>query len=155
MTEGLVGEMHEQNTLMELRDGKPTRRFWHRDLGGFLLDRDLRRLAGKGFEGLPAGIDQRHLGRDIPVFHLVLRMYLQESTGHAIGHALRKHFEIPVEDFADLYNVRASELQNLILSAKGVRTTRNFERDLDRYRKRKTADCTWRWKNLKEALRNW
>jgi hypothetical protein len=63
MTEGLVGEMHEQNILMELRDGKPTKRFWHRDLGGFLLDRNLRRLAGKGYEELPVGILQRHLGR--------------------------------------------------------------------------------------------
>src|SRR5204863_2719090 len=65
MTEGLVGEMHEQNILMELRNGKPTKRFWHRDLGGFLVDRNLRRLAGKGFEALPAGIHQRHLGRDM------------------------------------------------------------------------------------------
>lgn len=155
MTEGLVGEMHEQNILMELRDGVPTKRFWHRDLGGFLLDRDLRRLANKGFEGLPAGIHERHLGRNISVFHLVLGMYLQESLGHAVDHALRNHFEIPADNFADLYNVRVRELQNLILSAEGIRTTRNFEKDLDRYRKRKLRGCTWRWKNLKEALREW
>jgi hypothetical protein len=155
MTEGLVGEMHEQNILMELRDGVPTKRFWHRDLGGFLLDRDLRRLANKGFEGLPAGIHQRHLGRNISVFHLVLRMYLQESLGYAVGHALRNHFEIPADNFADLYNVRASVLQNLIFSTHGIRTTRKFEKDLDRYRKRKLRGCTWRWKNLEEALREW
>ena len=155
MTEGLVGEMHEQNILMELRDGKPTKRFWHRDMGGFLLDRDLRRLAGKGFEGLPAGIHQRHLGRNISVFHQVLRMYLQESVGHAVGEALRNHFEIPADDFAGLYNVRTSELQNLIFSADGIRTSRNFEKDLERYRKRKKRGCTWRWKSLKEALRDW
>ena len=155
MTEGLVGEMHEQNILMELRDGMPTKRFWHRDLGGFLLDRNLRRLADKGFEGLPAGIHERHLGRDIPVFHLVLRMYLQESLGHAIGHALRNHFEIPADDFADLYNFRASKLQNLIFSAAGIRTTRNIEKDLERYRKRKITGFTWRWKSLQEALRDW
>jgi len=155
MTEGLVGEMHEQNILMELRDGMPTKRFWHRDLGGFLLDRDLRRLAGKGFEGLPAGIHERHLGRDIPVFHSVLRMYLQESTGHAVSHPLQNYFEIPADDFAVLYNVRASKLQNLIFSAGGIRTTRNFEKDLDRYRKRKRPSCTWRWKSLEEALRDW
>ncbi len=155
MTEGLVGEMHEQNILMELRNGKPTKRFWHRDLGGFLVDRNLRRLAGKGFEALPAGIHQRHLGRDMSVFHLVLRMYLQESTGHGVGEALRNHFEIPADDFAELYNVRASKLQNLILSADGIRTTRNFEKDLDRYRKRKTTGCHWRWRSLEEALRDW
>jgi hypothetical protein len=155
MTEGLVGEMHEQNTLMELRDGKPTKRFWHRDYGGFLVDRDLRRLAGKGLEGLPAGITQRDLGRDIAVFHLVLRMYLQESTGHAMAHALQNHFEVPADDFADLFNVRASELQNLIFSADGFRTTRDFETDLERYRERKIRGCTWRWKSLNEALRDW
>lgn len=155
MTEGIVGEMHEQNILMELRDGKPTKRFWHRDLGGFLLDRDLRRLAGKRFEGLPPGIDQRHLGRDIAVFHLLLGTYLQESTGHAISEALRNHFEIPADDFAGLYNTRVGQLQNLIFSAAGIRTTRNFEKDLDRYRRRKIQGCSWRWKSLKEALRDW
>jgi hypothetical protein len=155
MTEGLIGEMHEQNILMELRDGKPTRRFWHRDLGGFLLDRNLRRLANKAFEGLPAGIQPQHLGPNSSVFHLVLRMYLQESTGYAVGHALRNHFEIPEDDFADLYNVRVSELQNLIFSAEGFRTTRNFEKDLERYRKRKTPAFSWRWKSLKDALRDW
>jgi hypothetical protein len=155
MTEGLVGEMHEQNILMELRDGKPTRRFWHRDLGGFLVDRNLRRLAGKGFDELPPGIHERHLGRNIAVFHMVLRMYLQESLGYAVGHALRNHFEIPDIAFAELYNVRASALQKLILSADGIRATRNFEKDLDRYRMRKTPGSKWRWKNLNEALREW
>ncbi len=38
MTEGVVGEMHEQNILMELRNGIPTKRFWYRDLGGFRVD---------------------------------------------------------------------------------------------------------------------
>ena len=155
MTEGLVGEMHEQNILMELRDGRPTRRFWHRDLGGFLLDRDLRRLAGKGFEGLPAGIHERHLGRDMPVFHLVLRMYLQESTGHAVAHAMRNHFQIPDDDFVEVYNRRASRLQNRILAANNIRTTKDFEKDLERYRKRKMPGRSWRWKSLDEALRDW
>lgn len=155
MTEGLVGEMHEQNILMELRDGKPTRRFWHRDLGGFLLERALRRLAGKGFEGLAPGLHERHLGKDHAAFHIVLRMYLQESLGHAVGHALRKHFEIPADDFAELYNARASELQSLLFSAAGIRTTRNFEKDLERYRKRKIKGCTWNWKSLDQALRDW
>lgn len=155
MTEGLVGEMHEQNVLMELRDGVPTRRFWQRDLGGFLLDHQLRRLANKGFEELPAGVHQRHLGPDMSVFHLILRMYLQESMGHAVGHALRKHFEIPADDFADLYSVRVRELQNIILSAEGIRTTGKFEKDLERYRKRKKPGFTWRWKSLEKALRDW
>jgi hypothetical protein len=155
MTEGVVGEMHEQNILMELRDGIPTKRFWHRDLGGFLLERALRRLAGKGFEGLAAGIHERHLGRDYAAFHTVLRMFLQESIGHAVGHALRNHFAIPDDSFAGLYNVRVRKLQDAIFSADGIRTTKNFEKDLDRYRKRKLAGCTWRWKSLKEALRDW
>lgn len=155
MTEGLVGEMHEQNILMELRDGAPTGRFWHRDLGGFLLDRHLRRLANKGFEELPAGIRMQHLGPDMAVFHLILRMYLQESVGYVICHALRKHFEIPADNFVGLYNARVSELQNLILSAEGISTTKKFEKDLDRYRKRKTPGFNWRWKSLKKALRDW
>lgn len=136
MTEGLVGEMHEQNILMELRKGVPTKRFWYRDMGGFGVDRDLRRLAGKGFERLPAGVHERHLGPNIPTLHRSLRMYLQESTGYAVDQALRKYFEIPVSALANLYNDRVSEIQKRILSARGIRTTRNFEKDLERYRKR-------------------
>lgn len=155
MTEGIVGEMHEQNILMELRDGVPTQRFWHRDLGGFLLDRNLRRLANKGYESLPARIHERHLGRDIAVFHLVHRMYLQESLGHAVAHALRKYFAIPEDNFAELYNTRASKLQDVILSAIGIRKTKDFVKDLDRYRKRKKPGLIWPWKNQEAALRAW
>jgi hypothetical protein len=146
MTEGLVGEMHEENILMELRNGIPTRRFWHRDLGGFGLDRDLRRLAGKDLEGLPAGVHERHLGPNISILHRSLRMYLQESMGHAVDQALRNYFEIPANAFANLYNVRVSELQKLVFSADGIRTTPNFEKDLDRYRKRKRPGFVWRLK---------
>ncbi len=59
MTEGVVGEMHEQNILMELRNGIPTKRFWHRDLGGFRVDNQLRRLANKGGPGKTV----RHISR--------------------------------------------------------------------------------------------
>jgi|SRR5215831_6883612 len=155
MNEGLVGEMHEQNILMQLHHGKPTKRFWHRDLGGFLLDKDLRRLANKDFAGLPEGIQEQHLGRNLSIFHEVVRMYLQESTGYAVAHALRNHFQIDTEDFADLYNLRVSELQQLVLSAKGIPTTGNFEKDLDRFRKRRTASGAWPWRSLKQALRDW
>jgi hypothetical protein len=82
-------------------------------------------------------------------------MYLQGSLGYAIGHALRNYFEIPSEDFIDLYNARASQLQNLIFSANGIRTTRNFEKDLERYRERKRPSLTWPWANLQAALRDW
>jgi len=155
MTEGLLGEMHEQNTLMELRDGVPTRRFWHRDLGGFVFDRELRRLADKGLQELPAGVRQRQLGRGGAVFHPVLRDYLWGSMGYAIGEALRKHLEVPADSLAELYDVRVRRLQGLILSAHGMRTTKNCEGDLDRYRKRKRPGFTWPWKSLREALRDW
>lgn len=155
MTEGVVGEMHEQNILMELRNGIPTKRFWHRDLGGFRVDNDLRRLANKGLEALPAHIHLGDLGEQCDIFHRWLRDYLQGSLVYAVGHALRNYFEIPTDDFAGLYNARASKLQNVIFSANGIRTTRNFEKDLGRYRKRKMACLTWPWKNLEAALRDW
>jgi IucA/IucC family protein len=151
MTEGLVGEMHEENILMELRNGVPTKRFWHRDLGGFGIDRDLRRLAGKGFERLPAGVHDRHLGPNIPILHLSLREYLQESMGYAIDQALRKHFDLPSKALTNLYDVRVRELQRLVFSADGIRATGNFEKDLNRYRKRKRPGFVWRLKSLKEA----
>ena len=144
MTEGIVGEMHEQNILMELRNGIPTRRFWHRDMGGFGVDRDLRRLAGKDFEQLPAGVHERHLGPNVPVLHRSLRMYLKESMGYAVEQALRNYFEIQPDTLAELYNVRVSEVQKVVFSAAGMRTTRDFEKDLERYRTRKKPSFVWR-----------
>lgn len=155
MTEGIVGEMHEQNTLIELRDGVPTQRFWHRDLGGFLLDRHLRRLADKGYESLPSHVHERHLGRDIAVFHLVHEMYLQGSLAHAVALPLRKYFAIPDDNFAELYNTRVSKLQDMILAPLGIRKTRDFVKDLDRYRKRKRPSLVWPWKSQEGALRAW
>jgi len=155
MTEGLVGEMHEQNMLMELRNGVPTKRFWYRDLGGVRVDGELRRLANKGLEALPKHIHLGDLGEQCDIFHRWHHMYLQGSLGYAVGHALRNYFRIPTEDFADLYDARASQLQNLIFSANGIRTTRNFEKDLERYRERKRSRLTWPWKNLAAALRDW
>ena len=89
------------------------------------------------------------------IFHWVLRMYLLGSLGFAVSHALRNHFEMPGDDFAGLYNARASKLQQMIFFADGIPTTDNFEKDLNRYRKRKLPGCAWRWKSLAEALRNW
>jgi hypothetical protein len=155
MTEGVVGEMHEQNILMELRNGVPTKRFWHRDLGGFRADNALRRLANKGLEALPVHIHLEDLGKQCDVFHEWLHSYLQGSLVYLLGHALRNHFEVPTDHFAGLYNARASKLQNLIFSANGIRTTRNYEKDFERYRKRKRPNLTWPWKNLEAALRDW
>jgi hypothetical protein len=153
LTEGVVGEMHEQNILMELRNGIPTKRFWHRDLGGFRVDNELRRLANKDLEALPTHIHLGDMGKQVNILHQWLRMYLQESMGYAVSQALRNHFEIPTDDFAGLYNAIASKLQNLIFSSNGIRTTRNFEKDFERYRKRKIPSFVWRWKRLDEALR--
>jgi hypothetical protein len=155
MTEGVVGEMHEQNILMELRNGIPTKRFWHRDLGGFRADNDLRRLANKDLEALPTHIHLEDLGEQRDIFHEWLHSYLQGSLVYLVGHAMRKHFDIPKDDFAGLYNNRASKLQNLIFSANGIRTTRNYEKDVARYRKRKRPGFTWPWENLEAALRDW
>ena len=155
MTEGVVGEMHEQNILIELRDGIPTKRFWHRDLGGFRADSALRRLADKDFQALPAHIHLEDLGKQCDIFHEWLLSYLQGSLVYAVAHALRNHFEIPRDDFAALYKARVSKLQNLIFAVNHIRTTRNMEKDFERYRKRKTPGFTWPWKNLKAALRDW
>jgi siderophore synthetase component len=155
MTEGVVGEMHEQNILMELRNGIPTKRFWHRDLGGFRADSALRRLANKDLEALPAHVHLEDLGKQYNILHEWLHSYLLGSLVYAVGHALRNHFEIPSDNFAGLYNARASKLQNLIFTANGIRTTRNFEKDFERYRTRKTPGLTWPWKNLAAALRDW
>jgi hypothetical protein len=156
MTEGLVGEMHEQNILMELREGKPTQRFWYRDQGGFGVDRELRRLANKGFENLPKGIHERHLGARIPLLHLLLRMYLHGSLLYVIACALRDHFKVSLADFDQLYEVGVSEFQKRLFSENGIPQSRNVEKDLELYRQRKRPGCCdWLWNSEAEALRDW
>ena len=155
MTEGLVGEMHEQNILMELRNGVPTKRFWQRDLGGFGVERALRRLAGKTFDELPEGVHERHLGDEVPLVHLLLRIYVQESLAYAVSYALKDHFEVPSDHFEELYNLRVSEFQDRLLSPIGISQTKKIEKDLDRYRKLKTSSLVWPWKSMDEALRDW
>ena len=155
MTEGLVGEMHEQNILMELRDGVPTKRFWQRDLGGFGVERALRRLAGKSFNELPEGVHERHLGDEVPLVHLLLRIYVQESLAYAVSCALKDRFEVPADDFEELYNARVSEFQDRILSPIGISQTKKIEKDLDRYRKLRNSSLVWPWKSMDEALRDW
>lgn len=155
LTEGMVGEMHEQNILIELRNGIPTKRFWHRDLGGFRADNQLRRLANKNLDALPAHIHLQDLGKQCNIFHEWLHCYLQGSLVYAVAHALRNHFEIPNDNFVGAYNARASKLQNLIFSTNGIRATGNVEKDFERYRKRKRPTVTWPWENLEAALRDW
>jgi hypothetical protein len=51
---GIVSEPHAQNVLLEVgRDGMPTGRFVHRDLGGFVPDLERRAAKGLHDEGLP------------------------------------------------------------------------------------------------------
>ena len=75
--------------------------------------------------------------------------------GHAIVEVLRKHFDITAEGLTALYDIRVRKLQKLIFAANGIRTTKDCERDLDWYRQRKRPGCTWPWRNLREALREW
>jgi siderophore synthetase component len=57
MEEGVVGAPHEQNVMIELdREGNPTGRFHYRDTGGFSVDAELRRAAGKDLSFIPEGI---------------------------------------------------------------------------------------------------
>jgi len=73
--------MHEQNILMELRHGIPTKRFWHRDLGGFRADNDLRRLVNKGLEALPAHIHLEDLENSATYFTSGFIVYFARVTG--------------------------------------------------------------------------
>ncbi|MBX9766172.1 MAG: hypothetical protein K2X47_02785 [Bdellovibrionales bacterium] len=53
MTEGLVSEPHEQNVLVELRDGRLTGRFFYRDLAGFNVNEKYRNQIGKDLSFIP------------------------------------------------------------------------------------------------------
>ena len=54
MTEGLVSEPHEQNVMVELKDGQLTGRFFYRDLAGFNVSAKYRKSIGKDLSFVPA-----------------------------------------------------------------------------------------------------
>jgi hypothetical protein len=53
MTEGLVSEPHEQNVLVEMKEGQLTGRFFYRDLAGFNVNEDYRKHVGKDLSFIP------------------------------------------------------------------------------------------------------
>lgn len=53
MTEGLVSEPHEQNVMVEMRDGALTGRFFYRDLAGFNVSEKWRHRIGKDLSFIP------------------------------------------------------------------------------------------------------
>ncbi len=90
VTEGIVGERHEQNMLIELRDGKPTRRFYYRDYGGFGVDTRLRAAAGKKMDFLPTGVHQKDLHASSLVQNEI--NYVRESNLFALRAAVEPYF---------------------------------------------------------------
>lgn len=75
-SEGLVGEPHEQNVLIEIKKGKPTGKFYYRDLGGFSVNGELRTAAGKdlSFLGdLPKESLKMHRANFVDNVHVYLR----------------------------------------------------------------------------------
>lgn len=91
-SEGLIGEPHEQNLLMELKDGLPTGRFYYRDLAGFHINPEIRAAAGKSMDFLPPGIarESLKLERANPIANAIT--YLHKSNFYALHHALSTKF---------------------------------------------------------------
>ncbi len=90
--EGMVGEPHEQNLLMELKDGQPNGRYYYRDLAGFHIKPDVRRAAGKTMDFMPAGIadSSMRFERANAIDNAIT--YLHKSNFYALHHALSKKY---------------------------------------------------------------
>jgi len=77
---GIVSEAHAQNVLIELKDGRPTGKFVHRDFGGFNID-----LAYREKSKLPQP-------SSLPVIESVEKDYHQLSHDTAIDQSLDTYF---------------------------------------------------------------
>lgn len=101
MTEGFIGEPHEQNLLMEIKNGLPTGRYYYRDLAGFHINADLRAAAGKNMSFLPPGIAQESLKaeRARPVENAIT--YLRQSNFYAMQKALQKEYPEITQKWVD------------------------------------------------------
>ncbi|MBI2605048.1 MAG: hypothetical protein HYW49_03100 [Deltaproteobacteria bacterium] len=89
---GLSAEPHEQNVMIELKDGKPTGVFYYRDLGGFHLIPGLRVAAGKPLPLLPSGFDPGSLKLERANYVVHAYDYLLHSNLHAMTESTRRYF---------------------------------------------------------------
>lgn len=104
---GLVGEPHEQNVLMEIKNGSPSGAFWYRDMSGHSINPGLRSTAGKDDSFMPKGIAQRSLRVERSDLLSNVRSYIGESTLYAMGKALNTHYpEIRPKVLQDLLRER-------------------------------------------------
>ena len=91
-TEGLIGEPHEQNVLVEMESGRLTGQFYYRDLAGFAVNPDFRQRAGKSMNDIPAFIhsDALKAGR-VDLFGQI-DTYLLHSNFYALTKAVESRF---------------------------------------------------------------
>ena len=104
--EGLMGEPHEQNVLLEAINGRPTRRFAYRDFGGYSVFQELRTALGKGYEMLPQGITAEDIKPHNGDIVSTLVTYIRKANLFALHAAVKdSHPEITAEwidaQFAD------------------------------------------------------
>jgi siderophore synthetase component len=59
LSQGFVGEPHEQNVSIELKEGMPTGKFYYKDLAGFHINPEMRKAQGLDMSFLPKGINPR------------------------------------------------------------------------------------------------
>jgi hypothetical protein len=87
--EGMVCEPHEQNTLIEIRDGQLTGNFYYRDLAGCNMNEKMRVLAGKDMKFIPSTFIARSFAIERADLIVKLRDYLVDSNFHAMRKAAR------------------------------------------------------------------
>jgi len=80
-----VGEPHEQNVLVEMKDGKLTGRFFYRDLAGFHIDPKLRAAAGLNMDFVPKDFKQSSLRTDRADLIENVKNYLMHSNFYAMA----------------------------------------------------------------------
>ena len=99
--QGMVGEPHEQNLLIELKEGMPTGRVFYRDLAGFILNDKLRAAAGKDMSFLPKGVKVSSLKPEYgkPVENAL--NYLRLSNFYAMKQALAPYYPEITDTWVD------------------------------------------------------
>jgi hypothetical protein len=98
---GLIGEPHEQNVLIELKKGRPTGRFFYRDMAGFHVDLKARQASGRGFEAIPEGVkfESLRVGRAEVLSNAV--DYLLQSNFFALWIAVRDRYPEVTRHFVE------------------------------------------------------
>ena len=128
-SEGLIGEYHEQNVLVELNNGDISENIWFRDLAGFSVNKDFRTAVGKDMKFVPPDVQIKNLHmEDHSDIVRNLELYIKKSNFYAMQVSMSEYFPEITQEWVS--NEFEKTFKESVKKYTGVQTSwKNFKTD--------------------------